>query len=70
MIQPVRGFGLVWREMSDVRDRLGWALDAEVSYPTAVQRTSRFKYNETYVKALDGGVWVLEPEGSKWHHIP
>jgi len=70
LYQPVRGFGLVWREQSGVRDRLGWAVDVEVGYATAIQRTSRFKYNDTYVKALDGGVWKLGPEGSRWHHIP
>jgi hypothetical protein len=70
LYQPVRGFGLVWREEPGVRDRLGWAVDREVGYPTAIQRTSRYKYNATYVKALDGGVWELGPEGSKWRHIP
>lgn len=69
LYQPVRGFGLVWREEPGVRDRLGWAVDTEVGYPTAIQRTSRFKYNDTYVKALDGGVWELKPEGSRWCHI-
>ncbi len=70
LYQPVRGFGLVWREETGVRDRLGWAVDQEVGYPTAIQRTSRPKYNVTYVKALDGEVWELGPEGSKWRHIP
>jgi hypothetical protein len=70
LYQPVRGFGLVWREEPGVRDRLGWAVDQEVGYPTAIQRTSRYKYNITYVKALDGGVWELGPEGSEWCHIP
>jgi hypothetical protein len=70
LYQPVRGFGLVWREEPDVRDRLGWAVDTETGYPTAIQRTSRFKYNDTYIEALDGGVWELGPEGSKWRHIP
>ncbi len=70
LYQPVRGFGLVWREEAGVRDRLGWAVDTEAGYPTAIQRTSRFKYNVTYVKALDGGVWELGPEGSEWSHIP
>jgi hypothetical protein len=45
-------------------------VDVEVGYPTAIQRTSRFKYNDTYVRALDGGVWQLGPEGSKWCHVP
>jgi len=70
LYQPVRGFGLVWREEPGVRDRLGWAVDEEAGYPTAVQRTSRYKYNVTYIKALDGGVWELGPELSEWSHIP
>jgi len=70
LFQPVRGFGLVWREQPGVRDRLGWAVDAETGYSTAVQATSRFKYNTTYVRALDGGVWELGPEGSEWNHLP
>ncbi len=28
-IQPVRGFGLVWRDNSEVRDGVGWALEHE-----------------------------------------
>ena len=68
--QPARGFGLVWQEKAGVRDRLGWAVDEETGYPTAIQRTSRPKYNVTYIKALDGGVWELGPEGSEWGHIP
>ena len=68
--QPLRGFGLVWRENPDVRERLGWATAPEAGYETAVQRTSRWKYNEIYVRALDGGVWRLLPEGSGWEHLP
>ena len=64
--QPVRGFGLVWREQPGVRDRLGWAIDQEAAYQTAVQRTSYAKYNETYIRALDGAVWRLEAERSGW----
>jgi hypothetical protein len=70
LYQPVRGFGLVWREEPGVRNRLGWAVDQEVGYPTAIQRTSRPKYNVTYIRSLDGGVWELGPEGSEWRHIP
>ncbi len=70
LYQPVRGFGLVWLEKAGVRDRLGWAVDEEMGYPTAIQRTSRPKYNVTYIKALDGGAWELGPEGSEWGYIP
>jgi len=70
LYQPVRGFGLVWRASSSVRERLGWAVNQEAGYATEMQRTSRFKYNVTYIRALDGGVWELGPEGSAWRHIP
>lgn len=67
--QPVRGFGLVWREQPNVRDRLGWALAPEAAYTTQVQRTSYYKYNHTYIRAYDGNVWHLEPEHSGWEKI-
>lgn len=64
--QPQRGFGLVWREQPQVQDRLGWALAGEVGGNTAVQRTSYFKYNHIYLKALDANIWHLLPERSDW----
>lgn len=69
LYQPQRGFGLVWREQPMVRDRLGWALAPEVGGDTAVQRTSYFKYNHYYLKALDNNVWHLFPERSDWEKI-
>jgi hypothetical protein len=68
--QPVRGFGLIWRQQASVRDRLGWAVDSEIGFSSAVQRTSRPKYNDTYVRALDGKVWKLLPMSSGWEKIP
>lgn len=67
--QPQRGFGLVWRDRPQVRDRLGWALAPEVGGDTAVQRTSYYKYNHTYLKALDNNVWHLFPERSDWEKL-
>jgi hypothetical protein len=67
--QPVRGFGLVWREQPDVRDRLGWALAPETAFETALQHTSYAKYNHTYLRALDGEAWWLWPERSGWQKI-
>ncbi len=69
LYQPVRGFGRVWREEPGVRDRLGWAVNEEQGYSTIIQRTSYAKYNETYILALDGGVWRLLPERSEWQKI-
>jgi len=70
LYQPVRGFGLVWREQFRVRERLGWAVDREQGYETVIQRTSHFRYNDIYIRALDGGVWRLGPNGGEWEHIP
>ncbi len=67
--QPQRGFGVVWRTQPTIRDRLGWALAPEVGGQTAVQRTSYYKYNHTYLKALDNNVWHLFPERSDWEKL-
>ena len=71
LYQPVRGFGLVWREgYGDVRGRLGWATQPEQAYSTLYQQTSYWKYNETYIRALNGGVWYLKAERSGWEWLP
>lgn len=69
LYQPQRGFGLVWREGSLVRDRLGWALAPETGYETATQRTSYARYNDIYIRAQDGNVWRLLPEKSGWEKV-
>lgn len=30
--QPIRGFGKIWRDNPDLRERLGWALTAEIEH--------------------------------------
>jgi hypothetical protein len=69
LYQPVRGFGLVWRQNPRVRERLGWATDQEMGFETIVQYTTLFKYNSTYIRALDGNVWYLGPERSFWEKL-
>ncbi len=69
--QPERGFGLVWREQPNVRERLGWGTTPEAGGQTAVQRTSHWKYVHTFIKALiQDGTWHLEPERSGWEYVP
>jgi len=71
LLQPIRGFGLVWREgYGDVRSRLGWAVEKEMAFDTIVQRTSYAKYNSTYLQARDGNIWFLKPERSGWQKLP
>jgi hypothetical protein len=65
LVQPVRGFGKLWRSNSEVRDRLGWALDSEVGFDGAYQvgwGDPRSVAGDRYIRALDGGVvWLGEP---------
>jgi hypothetical protein len=67
--QPVRGFGLIWRDEPSVRDRLGWAVGPESGFNGAYQVTSRSKYNDLFLAALDGGVWMLKTERSGWEKL-
>jgi hypothetical protein len=66
---PIRGFGLLWRQNPEMRNRLGWAADQEAGFQTTIQHTTRFKYNSIYLSALDGNVWHLGPEFSSWAKI-
>jgi hypothetical protein len=72
MFQPVRGFGLVWRdeqalEGTRVRDRLGWAVNEEYQMGQgAVQCNSAPKYVTCYLSGPGGVVYQLKPEGSGW----
>ena len=40
-MQPIRGFGKVWRENADVREQLGWALAKESGGSAQVQEFER-----------------------------
>ncbi|MGH2523622.1 MAG: hypothetical protein ACRDH2_14050, partial [Anaerolineales bacterium] len=70
--QPVRGFGLAWREgyvspVEVVRDRLGWATDEEFGVSeAAIQCDSAPKYSTCYLTGPGGVVYVLQPEFSGW----
>jgi len=65
LIQPVRGFGKVWREQHGVKDRLSWALEGEVVFSSAYQCDSSPKYSRCFVQGPDG-VILLQPERSGW----
>jgi hypothetical protein len=64
LYQPVRGFGLVWRQNPEVRERLGWAVDQEAAFVTTVQRVPGYgRHSSIYILALDGNVWHLQSIG-------
>ena len=62
---PERGFGWVWGLRDDLFNRLGWALDQEKGYCTAVQPTERgFMFQSSRVQSCQDGLynWATNPE--------
>ena len=71
--QPIRGFGKLWRENNEVRERLGWAVEAELGFPGAWQPELResipsvaylLTYNGRVLHLYDWqyGSWEIWPE--------
>lgn len=59
LLQPVRGFGLVWRTQPGVRDGLGWAVVPEGPYTTQIQSRSTggdWKGIDYYFRIWDGRI--------------
>lgn len=67
-LQPVRGFGLIWRTNQRIRDRLGWALQPEAAYDGVIQ--SADNGDTVYMRTLDGGIIGLTSGGRDWELIP
>src|SRR5262249_19785915 len=63
LFQPVRGFGLVWRNARGVRDRLGWDTAQEVSYQAALQVDGT---GNRYISSVDNQVYELLSDYSNW----
>jgi hypothetical protein len=71
LLQPVRGFGLVWREDETLRERIGWALESEIGYDGIWQSSTNEDGAETiYLRLRDGGIIRLLPEGEGWELVP
>lgn len=72
LYQPARGFGLIWRQYPEVRERLGWAVDQEATFVTTVQWVpSAGRHWSLYIRALDGDIWRLFSTGfgQSWEKI-
>lgn len=71
LVQPIRGFGLVWRSVTRVEERLGWAVGPEVAFEGAIQMDSAEPSIATqYVRMRDGGIVALNAETSEWNILP
>ncbi len=66
--QPIRGFGLAWRQEPEVRQRLGWAVGQEQGFDTTIQHM-KYKYGSVYLRAFDGNVWRLGLGCNTWEKI-
>lgn len=56
-VQPVRGFGKLWRENLDVRERVGWGLSPERAYTAVWQPQLRDSISSVaYLSVADGRV--------------
>jgi len=64
-LQPIRGFGLVWREQPEVRARLGWAMEPELGYDGTMQVSED---NTLYLRERTGGIIAARP--NSWEILP
>ncbi|MBX3086650.1 MAG: hypothetical protein KF716_33760 [Anaerolineae bacterium] len=65
LIQPVRGFGYVWRSNQQIRDTIGWALAGEQPYQGIWQDFER----GWLMTGADGNVYVLIPGNPTGLHL-
>lgn len=69
--QPVRGFGLIWRENPRVQERLGWANTSEVAFEGMYQSdAAEPEIATTYLRMRDGGIIALNAQTSSWEVLP
>jgi len=65
LYQPVRGFGKVWRDNPQIRDRLGWAIAPEQGFEGALQHEHHEGSSSgapTFLRTADGQViWWWPP---------
>jgi len=58
LLQPIRGFGKVWRDNTGVRDGLGWAIDTEQGFTATWQELTAESLGQgkAFVRVLNGQV--------------
>lgn len=66
LYQPTRGFGKVWRENAEIRERLGWAVGEEAGFVITMQADDAYKYSHLYLQLNNGRVLDLWPIGQTW----
>jgi len=71
LLQPVRGFGKIWRGNESVREKLGWALSPERGFESAWQWQAQESLPAiAYVRTIDGDVIRLYGSDSgNWEYV-
>ncbi len=63
--QPIRGFGKVWRDNPEVKEKLGWALGPELGFESVFQE-QKMEHEDTtvsFLKTFNGQVFALTTRG-------
>jgi len=71
LVQPIRGFGKVWRNNPKVQKQLGWALSNEQGFETLYQRVSEFDWDNQchYLSTADNRAISLCSRGGLWSFV-
>jgi len=71
LLQPLRGFGVIWRENAEVRDGLGWAKTGETGFETWRQSYQGIGMHNirTWLKDINQNIIELDPNASVWRII-
>jgi hypothetical protein len=71
LLQPIRGFGMIWRANPRVQARLGWATTPEVSFEGMVQADSvELSVASIYLRGRDGSIIALDAFNDDWEILP
>jgi hypothetical protein len=71
LLQPVRGFGLVWRSNPRVQERLGWATTPEIAFEGMFQADSvELTVATLYLRGRDGSIVALNALDDVWDVLP
>jgi hypothetical protein len=74
LVTPTRGFGKLWANQRNVRDRLGWATAAESGYTmwveTAREPFGHYPRTDVYFRLPDGHVVHLRESSVEWELLP
>jgi hypothetical protein len=67
LLEPIRGFGKVWRENAEVRDGLGWATASETPYTVTVHE---FTLGRMIHISSRGIIYIFMPQSNRWQSVP